>query len=178
MSEKKQQKRPYSKDAIWLWLGGFFTLAVFLVCLVSESGLFLPLRILGVLFLLQAGLFFLWPVFTLKEYGGNPDAENYMHTIRVVDKGLFGILRHPQYLGYMLYNLGFSCLYQHFGVVILAGLAIMAFYMQTRVEERMLVQRFDHDYLEYCERVPRLNWLLGLVRRYRRQQGCGSYRKP
>lgn len=149
----------------WIWIAGVLTLMVFVANGFMQSGEILFFRILGFGMLFLAPVFYFPPMFTLKKHGGIPDGKDYMQTTNVVDMGLFAIVRHPQYMGYIFFNLGFVSLSQQWWVVIMGLLAIYAFYRQIRVEERQLLYRFGNEYSEYCQRVPRLNWVLGLLRR-------------
>ena len=79
----------------------------------------------------------------------------------IFQDGVFGIVRHPIYLGAILAYLGLTLL-----TLSLAALAlwviILVFYMTiSRFEEKLLVERFGEAYLEYMERVPMLIPVIG-----------------
>ena len=77
---------------------------------------------------------------------------------------MYAIVRHPQYLGYILLVLGFICLFQNLVIGALGALAIALFYGQAVREERYCIQRFGQEYEDYVQRVPRLNFILGIIR--------------
>jgi len=146
------------------WIAGLSTLAMFVLDRALEPGENLLLHGFGVGFLVVGGLLPFLPMFTMRRYGQAEGDTNYMHVSSVVDRGLFALVRHPQYLGYMLVNLGLVLLSQRWPVIALGGVAIVFFYVQAVAEERDLDRKFDESYREYRSRVPRFNLLLGLAR--------------
>ena len=54
----------------------------------------------GVLWL--SALFGWLPVFTLRRHGRVPGGKAYVHTTRLVERGVYAIVRHPQYLAGVL----------------------------------------------------------------------------
>ena len=97
-----------------------------------------------------------------------------MQTNVVVDRGLYAIVRHPQYLGYMLLVLGFICLFQNPIIGALGALAIALFYGQVVREERHCIQKFGKEYEDYVQRVPRFNFILGIIRVLARRRANGK----
>ena len=91
-----------------------------------------------------------------------------MDTTRVVDSGLYSIVRHPQYLGYILFMATFSLLAQRMLVTCLAILAVALMYLSAAAEEGECSERLGEPYREYLRRVPRFNILAGVFRRLRR----------
>jgi protein-S-isoprenylcysteine O-methyltransferase Ste14 len=87
-----------------------------------------------------------------------------MQTDVVVDRGLYAVVRHPQYLGYILLGCGFALLSQHRVSVLLAVIAAVLFYAQAVAEERACLAEFGEPYARYCRRVPRFSVILGLFR--------------
>lgn len=113
--------------------------------------------------LLLAGVFIFWPFYLLARYGGL-EGESYMQAAVVVDRGLYAVVRHPQYLGYILLACGFALLSQHGVSVLLDIIAAVLFYIQAVREERACLAEFGEPYARYCCRVPRFNVILGLFR--------------
>jgi protein-S-isoprenylcysteine O-methyltransferase Ste14 len=135
------------------------------------DGRFLPtLRYLAPLCgIVSLGLMF-WPMFTLQRQGQAPPGENYMQATRLVEGGLFAVVRHPQYLGYMGLNLTFILIAQHWLVLLLGLAAIALFYRYARQEEKHLLAKFGRAYEAYMRRVPRFNLLLGIARLVRHRR--------
>jgi protein-S-isoprenylcysteine O-methyltransferase Ste14 len=156
----ERQKLPQTSA----WIAGLSTLALFILNLVLESGENPLLHGLGVGLLVLGGLLPFPSMYTMRWYGQAEGDTNYMHVSSVVDRGLFALVRHPQYLGYMLVNLGLVLLSQRWPVIALGGVAIAFFYVQAVAEERYLDGKFGESYREYRSRVPRFNLLLGLAR--------------
>lgn len=78
---------------------------------------------------------------------------------RLLDSGVFGLCRHPLYLGVLVSFLGLSL-----STLSLASVAVLAvfFLLYDRFasyEERRLLEAFGEEYREYQRRVPK--WLLG-----------------
>jgi len=125
------------------------------------------LRIVAVLCGVAAVLLMLLPIATLKKYGDVEPGGSYMDTTRVVDRGLFALIRHPQYLGYALFCLTFALLSQHWIVTGIGVLGIACFYLHARAEDQAMVAKFGRVYREYMSRVPRFSVLRGIWRALR-----------
>jgi protein-S-isoprenylcysteine O-methyltransferase Ste14 len=122
------------------------------------------LKAISVALLLLAAIFIFLPFVQLPRYGKADQGNPYFQTTRVVDRGLYGIVRHPQYLGYSLLAVGFAGLRPHPLVIGLAAGALAFFYAQSVIEERFCCEKFGPEYRDYMRRVPRLNFLRGLFR--------------
>ncbi len=91
-----------------------------------------------------------------------------METTVVADRGLYAIVWHPQYLGYMLLYAGFTLLSQHWVSLLIATVGIAILYMQALAEEHLCQDKFGSAYDKYMLRVPRFNLILGLWRYLKR----------
>jgi protein-S-isoprenylcysteine O-methyltransferase Ste14 len=69
------------------------------------------------------------PVFTLKRWGGVPKGKGYVNTTILVDRGVYAVVRHPQYLAGMLMGLALSLIAQHWAVTKLGVASILLFYL-------------------------------------------------
>ena len=65
--------------------------------------------------------------------------------------GLYRFVRHPLYAGYVFCNVGYVASFPSARNVGLVAVAILAFYVRARVEERFLAR--DPAYRAYMERV-------------------------
>jgi len=75
----------------------------------------------------------------------------------LVDNGIYGLVRHPQYLGGILALFVTTLLwYPHW----LFGLC-------TKKEEEYLVEKFGNSYEAYMKKIPRMNILVGIIRKVR-----------
>jgi protein-S-isoprenylcysteine O-methyltransferase Ste14 len=125
----------------------------------------------GWICLWSAGIFGVVPIFTFKWKGGVAQGESYTKTTRLVDTGLYAIVRHPQGgTAWLLISLGLMLIAWHWTSLVL-GLAAMALaYLDTYKLDRQLVAKFGDAYRRYAERVPRVNPVVGLVRWIGRQR--------
>lgn len=164
---------------------GFHLLAgaAFLVVIVAGETLptvdLVVLRATGVV-LLVASLGLWIPPFVLLSRHGEPAPESgFTHTRRVVTSGLYGWVRHPQYLGYCLLVLGFVLTGLN-AVSVCAGVAaVTCFYLAARSEERYLLRHLGAEYADYMSRVPRFDPLRASLRRLRSRGRRGnSGRRP
>jgi protein-S-isoprenylcysteine O-methyltransferase Ste14 len=122
------------------------------------------LLIIGAFFLI---LFFVFGSFTpriFKERGGVPDGKKWMDTKKIVDTSIYAIVRHPQWLSWMLLSLSFVFLSQHWINLILGIIAISFVYIQTYDLDKGLIKKFGNDYKSYMKRVPRVNFIIGIFR--------------
>jgi protein-S-isoprenylcysteine O-methyltransferase Ste14 len=107
------------------------------------------------------------PMATFRRHGRVEPGGTYMDATRVIEEGLFRLVRHPQYLGYIFLNLTFMVASQHWIPLVLGGGSILLFYIHAVKEEKGLLAKFGEDYGRYMERVPRFNFVSGAVRAVR-----------
>lgn len=111
------------------------------------------------------------PIIMFPRLGGVEKGKSFVHTTRLVDTGIYSVVRHPQYLGGIFAIFMTTLLwYPHwlFGILGVIGTAII--YMSCREEDKHLIQQFGDDYILYMQKVPRLNLLLGIIRLLRRRK--------
>lgn len=127
------------------------------------------LRNSGWILLWIAGIFGLIPVFTLKGRGKVQKGKSYIHTNQLVDKGIYSIMRHPQYFAGVLISIGLYLIAPGWINLILGIANITQYYTGTFEEEKRLIAKFGQQYIEYQKKVPRMNPILGIIRRIIRQ---------
>jgi len=120
---------------------------------------------------LGGALFIYWSFYALYRHGRLSNCGGALRTTALVDRGPYTIIRHPQYLGFMLINLTFMVSNPHRLCIFCGAAAILAFYFYTRQEERRLRRAFGPDYEAYLRDVPGFNAPLGLLRRLRTRDG-------
>jgi protein-S-isoprenylcysteine O-methyltransferase Ste14 len=157
------ERRPYTLD----WIASALMIFMFILALVLDQDGLPLLKYIGVLVLAIGLILAFLPMFSLRKYGQTAEGENYMHTVVVVDQGIYAVVRHPQYLGYMLLCAGFIGINQHWIIIIVGLLAMLFFYLHTLQEERYCSEIFGETYQKYMHKVPRFNILLGLIHWYR-----------
>jgi protein-S-isoprenylcysteine O-methyltransferase Ste14 len=98
------------------------------------------------------------------------EPRDWLHTRVVVDCGIYGLVRHPMYLSFMLISLGLVLLSGHWLNLALGVVLMGLLYNDMRREERSNLDKFGEAYERYVQRVPRINIVLGVVRRVRSQR--------
>ena len=96
----------FRKEYILSWIMGVLTLAQF-ICnffFFIDPGIRV-LRIIGWVIWAFSVVFGFLPMFIFRRRGGVARGKSYMHTTRLVDSGLYAIVRHPQYLAGILLNI-------------------------------------------------------------------------
>jgi protein-S-isoprenylcysteine O-methyltransferase Ste14 len=149
---------------LFVWFASLVTISLILATQFLPRGGDPYLRGTGVFVLLLAGVFIFAPFYLLTKYGRIEDGQTYMQARIVVDRGLYAITRHPQYLGYILLAWGFAALSQHWVAVLLAVIGATFFYLQAVREERYCLAQLGELYQQYLRRVPRFNIVLGIMR--------------
>ena len=105
-----------------------------------------------------------------RKKGGAPKGKSIVHTTAVVDSGIYAVVRHPQYLGFILFVLALVLVSQHWLSVISWIIGSTLFYRDVLKEEQLSVEKFGDDYKRYMQKVPRMNFLIGIRRLLRRRR--------
>ena len=108
--------------------------------------------------------FALAPVYVFKKKANIPEGKSYIHTKVIVDTGVFSIVRHPQYLSMLLVEIGLVLIVQHWLILILSIICIIFTYYGILIQDKILVRKFKDDYVKYMKKVPRTNFLLGIIK--------------
>ncbi|MCD4739301.1 MAG: isoprenylcysteine carboxylmethyltransferase family protein [Anaerolineae bacterium] len=106
---------------------------------------------------------------TLRGGGNLQEGGDFTATTVVVKRGIYSVVRHPLYLGWLLTYPAAMLVSQHWAIVILGVLGIVSMDQITRMADEQLVERFGIDYETYMQEVPRLNILLGIAWKLRRR---------
>jgi protein-S-isoprenylcysteine O-methyltransferase Ste14 len=113
-----------------------------------------PLRWLGVVLFAAGGALRIWPVFVLGRRFSGLVAIQPGHTL--VTSGVYGVIRHPSYLGLLLNALGWGLAFRSGVGVLLTAFMIPPILARIRAEERLLRTEFGAAYGAYCARTSRL----------------------
>ena len=111
-------------------------------------------RWLGAALFAAGGVLRLWPVFVLGRRFSGLVAIQQGHTL--VTGGLYGIIRHPSYLGLLVGSLGWALAFRSGVGVLLAALLIPPLLARIRSEEALLRSHFGAEYEAYRSRTWRL----------------------
>jgi len=82
-------------------------------------------------------------------------------TEKIVTRGVYSIVRHPQYLGGLLAHVGISFLLSAWYSLLSAPLMAVLIYLISRKEEEELIREFGKEYEDYKKKVPMLIPRLG-----------------
>ncbi|MFX0013010.1 MAG: methyltransferase family protein [Promethearchaeota archaeon] len=110
------------------------------------------------------------PNIVLKKRGGVPEGKSYIHTTKLVNDGIYGLIRHPQYTGGMVIAFSMCLIIQTPLTYNLAIIALITAYLSMIFEEKRLVMKFGSQYENYKTEVPRVNVLIGLIRKLRKSR--------
>ena len=139
------------------------------VFLLSEVSQIEILAYVGVgLYVFSGMVFGMLPVFEFRKKGGVRRGQSYIHTTKLVDTGIYSVVRHPQYVTFIMWAIAGILLFQHW-IVILLGLPIIPLtYIDLIKADNDAIEKFGEDYKVYMKKVPRANFLLGIIRRFRK----------
>ena len=110
------------------------------------------------------------PVFEFRKKGGVKKGQSYIHTTKLVDTGIYSVVRHPQYITFILFAVAGILLFQHWIVILLALPIIPLTYIDLIKADNDAIEKFGEDYKTYMKSVPRANFLLGIIRRFKRSE--------
>jgi len=112
------------------------------------------------LFLVMGAL----PKAAFKKYGEIKEEGRFFESTKIVKKGIYGVIRHPYWLCWILLSLAFMFMSQFWIMLLIGSIACAAIYFETFHLDRNLIQKFGEEYLAYKEKVPRLNLIYGLIK--------------
>jgi NAD-dependent dihydropyrimidine dehydrogenase PreA subunit/protein-S-isoprenylcysteine O-methyltransferase Ste14 len=155
--------------------GWLYSLAAYLLFLQAIGGtiygaLFGPSLGLQTLFyvgwlILPVALLFLFSITIYFKRDGKPgEGKGLMNTTVLVDSGTYAIVRHPQALGGILLMSASILISQHWLATIVGVPIIVWTYLEEVKAEKGLIIKFGDDYKRYMRRVPRMNFILGIIR--------------
>jgi protein-S-isoprenylcysteine O-methyltransferase Ste14 len=127
------------------------------------------LRVAGFSLWAVAAVFGWLPIVHFKRHGGVAHGDSYVRTTRLVDTGLYAIVRHPQFVAWPMMAAAVAMVSQHPVVI---GMGVVAFALACvdfRAVDARNIDKFGDAYREYMERVPGWNFVAGVWRRVRRR---------
>jgi len=119
----------------------------------------------GWICLWTSAIFGVLPILTFRRRGGVSKGESYMKTTTLVDTGIYAIVRHPQAgTSWFLISLGVMLVAWHWTSAVLGLLSMALAYIDTFSLDQRCIEKFGKVYQRYLERVPRLNFVVGIAR--------------
>jgi protein-S-isoprenylcysteine O-methyltransferase Ste14 len=148
MSEKLKEKASY-----------VFHILTFIAYFILLSILEIPpalqfLQYFGVLFFLLGMIFLILSIISLMRN----------KTAGLLQTGVYGIVRHPMYVGAILLFSAMVLFLPHWIMLILVAINIIIVYRFMLDGERQNIKKFGAEYRNYMAHVPRANLILGLIR--------------
>jgi len=111
-------------------------------------------RWVGVVLFAAGGALRIWPVFVLGHRFSGLVAIQPGHLL--VTTGVYGVIRHPSYLGLLVSSLGWALAFRSGVGVLLVALLIPPLIARIDAEERLLRTQFGAEYDAHCRRTSRL----------------------
>ena len=118
------------------------------------------LIIVGWILLGIGALFVLLSVLTLRRKG----------TTNVTDSGVYGVVRHPMYLGGMVMFLSHIFFGQNWIVVISTVVGVYCCYLLIQSEDQQNIEKFGDNYKLYKGKVLGMNFVVGVIRMLQRRK--------
>ncbi len=112
-----------------------------------------------VFFMVLSGL----PKYAFKKYGEIEKGKSFIHTTRLVDKGIYSIIRHPYWLCWILLSISLTLISQYMIMIIITIVVLPIIYLETYSMDNGLIEKFGEDYKLYKKKVPRMNLILGII---------------
>lgn len=108
------------------------------------------------------------PIVMFPRHGGVSKRKSFVNTTCLVKTGIYAVVRHPQYTGgiYAIFLTTFLW-YPHWLFGVLGVIGAVVTYMGCREEDQRLIKKFGDDYITYMNEVPRMNFVLGIIRLWR-----------
>ena len=161
----------------WTWKDLTGSIIWGLILIVQVLMAFLFFNSLGLILVVYIGVAF-FVVFVIMGFlagaefrrrGGAPEDKSIIYTTKLVDTGIYSVVRHPMYTSWIFLIIALAMFSQHWLSIVLGIIAAFLIYLDARKEDKNLIGKFGNQYKQYMTRVPRTNILLGIYRRLRRK---------
>ena len=176
MSDKKTDKQQWNwKENIWWISWSVFTLLqVILAFLLYNPDGFKALFYSGWTIMVVGFVIGGLGVSTLRKQGGVPQGKSFsgfgVGSTKIVDSGIYAVVRHPQYLCWIFFSFAIIFVAQDWVITVIGVAAMATIYMQARQDDPSLIDKIGDDYRDYMQKVPRMNLILGIIRLLRRRR--------
>lgn len=159
--------KKYALSYIWSILLVAQILLIFVFGMVRADGLQI-ISITGYLIWILSAIFGWLPILIFKKKGGVGKGKSYVQTTVLVDTGLYAIVRHPQYTAGILFSMALIMISQTWIIAVIGSVCMALMYRDIVLADQQEIRKFGEQYRHYIEKVPRTNFLLGIIRIIRR----------
>lgn len=153
-------RRETTENILMSIIGIVFFLNILLPLLLDIVPIIEELVVVGWIILGVGALFVFLSIFTLRRKGIS----------NIIDSGIYGIVRHPMYLGGVVMFLSHIFFFQNSIIAINAIVAIVCVYLIIRSADQRNIEKFGDAYKRYMQSVPAMNLFAGLIRLVRRRK--------
>lgn len=91
-----------------------------------------------------------------RTFAGVPEVSGGAYPGRLLQEGIYGVVRHPRYLSVILGTTGWAMVANHLGAYVVLAACLLGLWPTIVLEERELADRFGAAYAAYRRRVPAL----------------------
>lgn len=89
-------------------------------------------------------------------FAGVPELSSGAYPGRLLQEGVYGVIRHPRYDSVILGTMGFALVVNYAGAYVVVALSLLLLWPVILLEERELAARFGAEYERYRRRTPAL----------------------
>jgi protein-S-isoprenylcysteine O-methyltransferase Ste14 len=151
------------------WIATGLIIGQIILLIVLGEGDIAWIRYTGLALWLCAAVLGWLPIYEFKKYGGVARGDSYMNTTRLVDRGLYAVVRHPQFVAWPIMAVAVAAVSQHPLVMAVGAVAAVLAVVDFRKVDVPAIEKFGEDYRRYMERVPGWNLVAGVWRWLRRR---------
>ena len=144
--------------------GLLFLLQLLLPFFLFNAGLNVILLGVGWILLIPSFLVLTLSADILRRYGNAVEGESWVRTTSLVNRGVYAIIRHPLYLGWIMMSLALALVSQYWLSAFFSGIIIPLILTEIQREEEFNKVKFGQEYCRYQQDVPMLNVFSGLWR--------------
>jgi len=149
------QKKKTGEIYHHLAMGLFFTIPI-IESFFGISGIsfqFFWLKIIGYILFIPSAVFIFGAFYQLKKHG-KADSLEPGSTIKLVDSGVFSIVRHPMWVGFSLWSFAFILCFQSLVSLVIGMVVIILFRISSIKDDKEGINCFGDAYREYMKKTP------------------------
>ena len=88
----------------------------------------------------------------------------------LIQSGIYGYVRHPEFLGHMLIITSLTLMAQHPISVVIGVVLLLLLCIEIVEEDKRNIEKFGDAYRDYMRKVPRINLLAGIIKSARKRR--------